>query len=234
LNRVRVRGQAFPMFSGIVEEAGRIVSVKPGDASIRLVVQAKIAGRGVKVGDSVAVNGCCLTAVKVSRSARGARLHFDLLQETWRKTSFEGVGVGGLVNLERSLRVNDRLGGHFVTGHVDGTGEVVRWEKSGNDWVLEVRPPAEMMRYFLYKGSVAIDGISLTVAEVLPGGIRCWIIPHTREVTNLSVRRAGDRVNLEADLLGKYVERLIEARESSSATPAPPSSKARRSGRGAC
>ncbi len=222
------------MFSGIVEEAGRIVSVKPGDASIRLVIQAKIAGRGVKVGDSVAVNGCCLTAVKVSRSGLGTKLHFDLLQETWRMTSFDGLEAGGSVNLERSLRVNDRLGGHFVTGHVDGTGEIVRWEKSGSDWVLEVRPPESMMRYFLYKGSVSIDGISLTVADVLPGVIRCWIIPHTRDVTNLSGRKAGERVNLEADLLGKYVERLIEARESSSANRALPSSKARRSGRAKC
>lgn len=222
------------MFSGIVEEAGRILSIEPGDRSIRLVVQAKVAGRGVKIGDSVAVNGCCLTAVKVGRSGRGARLHFDLLRETWSKTSFDGVGVGGAVNLERSLRVNDRLGGHFVTGHVDGTGAISRWERSGSDWVLEVRPPAEMMRYFLYKGSVAIDGISLTVAEVLRGAIRCWIIPHTREVTNLAERKAGDRVNLEADMLGKYVEQLIAARESSGANPSLPSSKARRSGRAKC
>lgn len=222
------------MFSGIVEEAGRIVSIEETERSIRLVVQAKVAGRGVRVGDSVAVNGCCLTTVKAARTKGGVKLHFDLLQETWRKTSFGPLGVGGLVNLERSLRVNDRLGGHFVTGHVDGTGEIVRWERSGQDWVLDVRPPAEMLRYFLYKGSVAIDGISLTVAEVRGAEIRSWIIPHTWEVTNLRERRVGERVNLEADLLGKYVERLIEARGLSEASPSLPSSKARRRGRAKC
>jgi riboflavin synthase len=225
---------AGPMFSGIVEEAGKIVSVEKTPRSIRMVVQAAVVGRGVKIGDSIAVNGCCLTVVKLVRARQGTRLHFDLLEETWRKTSFAGLAEGGVVNLERSLRMNDRLGGHFVTGHVDGTGEILRWERSGQDWVLEVRPPAELMRYFLYKGSVAIDGISLTVAEVQGDFVRCWIIPHTWEVTNLREKKAGDRVNLEADLLGKYVERLIAAREPSSATPAPPSSKARRSARAKC
>jgi len=217
-----------------VEEAGRIRTIRFTDRSIRLVVEARLAGRGVKVGDSVAVNGCCLTVVRVTRSGRAIRLHFDLLQETWRKTSFEPAGEGALVNLERSLRVNDRLGGHFVTGHVDGTGEIRRWERSGQDWVLEVCPPPELMRYFLYKGSVAVDGISLTVAEVIGDAIRIWIIPHTWEVTNLKERKVGDRVNLEADLLGKYVERLISAREPSASSPPPPSSTARRRGRGAC
>lgn len=222
------------MFSGIVEEAGRIASIRFTDQSIRMVVEARVAGRGVRVGDSVAVNGCCLTAVKVARVRTGARIHFDLLQETWSKTSFEQAGTGALVNLERSLRVNDRLGGHFVTGHVDGTGEICRWERSGQDWVLEVRPPAELMRYFLYKGSVAIDGISLTVAEVIGDRIRIWIIPHTWEVTNLKERKAGDRVNLEADLLGKYVERLIAAGALSAPPPPPPSNKARSRARAAC
>lgn len=220
------------MFSGIVEEAGRIEGIERGPRAIRMVVRATTVAGGVRVGDSIAVNGCCLTTVKVQRGGRGARLHFDLLEETWRKTSFGPLAEGGLVNLERSLRVNDRLGGHFVTGHVDGTGEITRWERSGTDWVLEVRPPEELMRYFLYKGSVAVDGISLTVAEVLGDRIRSWIIPHTWEVTNLRERKAGDRVNLEADLLGKYVERLIEAREGFGVPRGrSPSSKARSRGR---
>lgn len=222
------------MFSGIVEEAGRIRSIRFTDRAIRLVVEARQAGKGVKVGDSVAVNGCCLTVVRVTRNGRVVQLHFDLLQETWRKTSFEQAGEGALVNLERSLRVNDRLGGHFVTGHVDGTGDITRWERSGQDWVLEVRPPAELMRFFLYKGSVAIDGISLTVAEVIEDRIRIWIIPHTWEVTNLQERKVGDRVNLEADLLGKYVEKLISAGALGVVSPRPPSNKARRRGRAVC
>lgn len=221
------------MFSGIVEEAGRIESIRETERAIRMVVASKVAARGVRVGDSVAVNGCCLTTVARRTGRKGATLHFDLLQETWRKTGFAGLGPGSLVNLERSLRMNDRLGGHFVTGHVDGTGAILRWEKAGADWVLEVRPPAEMMRYFLYKGSVAIDGISLTVAEVGEDWIRCWIIPHTWEVTNLRERQAGDRVNLEADLLGKYVERIISVREPSAGSPGRPSSRARSRGRGA-
>ncbi len=222
------------MFSGIVEEAGRVTKITSMETSIRMVVEGGLVGRGTKVGDSIAVNGCCLTLVKLERRARRVRLHFDLLQETWRKTSFEPLGEGGLVNLERSLRMNDRLGGHFVTGHVDGTGVIERWERSGADWVLEVRPPAEMMRYLLYKGSIAVDGISLTVAEVLGETIRIWIIPHTWEVTNLRERKVGDRVNLEADLLGKYVERLIAAREPSGSFPPPSANKARRRGRAGC
>ena len=222
------------MFSGIVEESGRVSSIRRTGKGIRMEVDARVVGRGVKVGDSIAVNGCCLTLVGRRRVGGRIRLAFDLLEETWRKTSFEPLARGGLVNLERSLRVDDRIGGHFVTGHVDGTGEIVRWEKVGADWVLEVRPPGEMMRYFLYKGSVAIDGISLTVAEVLGDTVRVWIIPHTWEVTNLRERRVGDRVNLEADLLGKYVERIIEAREWTSAAPRPSSSKARSRARASC
>jgi riboflavin synthase len=223
------------MFTGLVEEAGVIRSISKTPKGIRLAVDAKTAAGGVRVGDSIAVNGCCLTVVKVARSGRRGALHFDLLEETWRKTSFGQLATGMLVNLERSLRMNDRLGGHFVTGHVDGTGTITRWESSGADWVLEVRPPRELWRYMLTKGSVAIDGISLTVAEVLRETIRMWIIPHTREVTNLRERRAGDQVNVEADLLGKYVERLIEGREdrAGGAVRRPPSSKARSGGRGA-
>ncbi|MBL9135817.1 MAG: riboflavin synthase [Verrucomicrobiales bacterium] len=215
------------MFSGIVEEAGRIHRIRRTQQGIRMEVQCAKVGRGTKIGDSVAVNGCCLTLVGLARMGRGWRLHFDLLEETWRKTSFDGLDKGSLVNLEGSLRLNDRIGGHFVTGHVDGTGEITRWEKSGADWVLEVKPPASMMNYFIYKGSVAIDGISLTVAEVIKDRIRIWIIPHTWEVTNLQERTVGHRVNLEADLLGKYVERLIEARDERGSGRRPSSSRAR-------
>lgn len=221
------------MFSGIVEETGTIRRIERGESSIRLAIEAARVARGARIGDSFAVNGCCLTLVKKVRRRAGTEIHFDLLEETWSRTSFQQSAVGALVNLEAALRVGDRLGGHFVTGHVDGTGEIVRWERSGSDWVLEIRPPAEVMRYLLWKGSVTVDGISLTVADVFEDCFRLWIIPHTWEVTNLRERRVGDRVNLEADLLGKYVERLIEGRESARPSRGLPWSKARRSGRAA-
>lgn len=201
------------MFTGIVEEAGRIVSIEPRASSIRLAVQAQVVGKGVHLGDSIAVNGCCLTVVQATGSGGRRILHFDLLAETWRRTSIGDAQVGSVVNLERSLAAGDRIGGHFVTGHVDGTGTVRRWERSGRDHVLEVEAPAGLRRYLVPKGSIAVDGISLTVADVLPKGFRIWIIPHTLEVTALRERKAGDRVNLEADMLGKYVERFVAARK---------------------
>lgn len=215
------------MFSGIVEEVGRILRLERTSRSIGMTVEATIAGSDVRVGDSVAVNGCCLTAVRVARTRGKARIQFDLLEETWLRTSFGQLKEGARVNLERSLRLNDRLGGHFVTGHVDGTGVITRWEPVGADWVLDIQPPAEVQRYLIPKGSVAVDGISLTVAALEADTLRIWIIPHTREVTNLLERQTGDRVNLEADLLGKYVERLIGPRAGESPAPPPPSSKAR-------
>jgi riboflavin synthase len=167
----------------------------------------------VKVGDSVAVNGCCLTAVKVVPRGKARLIQFDLLQESWDRTNFKFGGVGSLVNLERSLRANGELGGHFVTGHVDGLGRITRWERAGKDHVLDISAPAEVMRYLVFKGSVAVDGISLTVAAVQKKSFRIWIIPHTYEVTALRERKVGDGVNLEADILGKYVERFLAARK---------------------
>jgi riboflavin synthase len=147
--------------------------------------------------------------VKVSGRGRERVLEFDLLQETWRLTNLQFARVGSLVNLERSLRVGGELGGHFVTGHIDGLGRITRWERVGRDHVLDIAAPREVMRFILYKGSIAVDGISLTIAQVLRGGFRVWIIPHTYEVTALRERRVGDAVNLEADLLGKYVAKLL-------------------------
>lgn len=200
------------MFTGIVEESGRVVAIQPGPASIRLSVSARAAARLVRIGDSIAVNGCCLTVAALRGRGASRTLEFDLLAETWRRTSIGDARVGSAVNLERSLAVGDRIGGHFVTGHVDGTGVVRRWEASGRDHVLEVEATAALRRYVVPKGSIAVDGISLTVADVLPRGFRIWIIPHTREVTALAERQVGDRVNLEADMLGKYVERFVAAR----------------------
>ena len=200
------------MFTGIVEEAGVIEKIKPTAKSIEMTVRASVCGRGVKVGDSVAVNGCCLTAVKIAARGKARLIQFDLLQESWSRTNFQFGRPGSLVNLERSLRANGELGGHFVTGHVDGLGRITRWERAGKDHVLDIAAPPEVMKYLVFKGSVAVDGISLTVADVSKKSFRIWIIPHTFDVTVLRERKVGDAVNLEADLLGKYVEKFLVAR----------------------
>mgnify|MGYP001605256412 CR=1 FL=1 len=198
------------MFTGIVEETGTIERIEPSARSIELTVRAPTCGRGLKVGESVAVNGCCLTVVKVTGRSGGRLAVFDLLQETWQRTNLQFARVGSAVNLERSVRSDDRLGGHFVTGHIDGTGEIGRWERKGADWLLEITPPTALMRYVVFKGAIAVDGISLTVAAVRKSSFRIWIIPHTYRVTALRERAVGDAVNLEADILAKYVERLIK------------------------
>ena len=142
------------------------------------------------------------------RAARGKATlaQFDLLKETWQRTNLQYANPGSLVNLERPLRADGRLGGHFVTGHIDGLGRITRWDRAGPDHVLDITAPPEVMRYVVFKGSVAVDGISLTVAVVQKKNFRVWIIPHTYAVTALRERKVGDAVNLEADLLGKYVE----------------------------
>jgi riboflavin synthase len=197
------------MFTGIVEETGTVESIRPAKKSIELTVRTHLCGRGLKMGGSLAVNGCCLTAVKLAARGKFKLARFDLLQETWRRTNLQFAKPGSLVNLERSLRANGELGGHFVTGHIDGLGKIIRWERAGQDHVLDIAAPPEVMRYVVFKGSIAVDGISLTVAGVSRKGFRIWIIPHTFVVTALRERAVGDAVNLEADLLGKYVERFI-------------------------
>ena len=201
------------MFTGIVEETGVVEKITPTKKSIALVIRAGNLVRGIKLGASVAVNGCCLTAVKIPGAGKSKCLHFDVLQESWTRTNLQFLKPNSLVNLERPLRADGELGGHFVTGHVDGMGKIVRWEKSGADHVLEIAAPPEVLRYLVFKGSIAVDGISLTVAGVAKKSFRLWIIPHTLAVTALRGKKIGDAVNLEADLLGKYVERFLAARK---------------------
>ena len=198
------------MFTGLVEEAGTVERIQPAEKSIKLVVRTSRCARGLKVGDSLAVNGCCLTVVRVGLRGTHKLAWFDLLKETWQRTNLQFARHGSLVNLERPLRADDRLGGHFVTGHIDGVGKIVRWERAGLDYVLDIAAPREVMRYIVFKGSIAVDGISLTVAGVQPRRFRVWIIPHTHEVTNLREGQVGNRVNLEADLVGKYVEKFVK------------------------
>jgi riboflavin synthase len=205
------------MFTGIVEETGVIEKIKPTGKSIELTVRAQVCGRGLKLGASVAVNGCCLTAVKISACGKTKLIQFDLLQESWQRTNFQFAKAGTLVNLERSLRANGELGGHFVTGHVDGLGKIIKWKRAGKDHVLDIAAPADVMHYVVFKGSITVDGTSLTVAGVQKKSFRIWIIPHTFEVTVLRERKVGEAVNLEADLLGKYVERFLAARAKKSA-----------------
>ena len=196
------------MFTGIVEEAGQVEQIRAGKRSTELTVRASRIGSALRVGNSVAVNGACLTVVGARRSV----LKFDVLNETLRRTNLESVQRGSLVNLERPLRADARLDGHFVLGHVDARGKVRRFECDGKDYVLDIEAPPAVMRYVVEKGSIAVDGISLTVAGVGRNWFRIWIIPHTREVTNLQAYRGGTCVNLEADVLGKYVEHLLGRR----------------------
>lgn len=196
------------MFTGIVEETGVVKAIKPGKRSIALTVETRVCGSDLQLGDSLAVNGCCLTVVKLTGPKTRRLVQMDLLQETWKRTNLQYTKVGAVVNLERALAANGRLGGHFVSGHIDGQGVIKRWEKSGQDFILEVEAPKEILRYMVFKGSIAVDGISLTVAKVKKKSFIVWIIPHTQEVTALRERKTGDHVNLEADLLAKYVEKF--------------------------
>jgi riboflavin synthase len=171
------------MFTGIVEETGVVDSIQPLDKSMRLTVTMRKCGAGLKVGDSLAINGCCLTVAKLTTKGRKKTAQFDLLNETWQKTNLQFTRAGSLVNLERSLEVGGRLSGHFVTGHIDGMGKIIKWEIVGEDHLLEISAASEVMRYIILKGSIAVDGISLTVESVERESFGIWIIPHTHGVT---------------------------------------------------
>ena len=198
------------MFTGIIEEVGHVAGFTRGPSAWSLQIAALVVPRGVAAGDSVAVNGCCLTVTRFE----GGNLWFDVLEETRRLTSFNELQNGAAVNLERSLQPSGRLGGHFVTGHIDALGTVEVFEPRGADRYLRVRVPPGLGRYFVYKGSVALDGISLTVAEADGDSLAVWLIPHTLAATNLREKRAGSGINLEFDLLAKYVEKLLAAKTS--------------------
>jgi riboflavin synthase len=193
------------MFTGLVIETGGLLSLERTGESARLTLRAPLTGPRAEIGDSVAVNGCCLTVT----ARDGERLGFDLLAETLRVTNLGDLATGARVNLEPALGAGAKLGGHFVQGHVDTTAEVIDFSPHGSDFRLEIALPSDFAQYVAHKGSIAVDGISLTVAEVLDASFVCWIIPHTRAVTNLAARRKGERVNLEFDLLAKYVERIV-------------------------
>lgn len=192
------------MFTGLVEETAKLISLTPHGQGHRLLLDAQHTREGLALGDSLACDGCCLTVTSLTPDG----LAFDLLDETLRLTTLGQRQPGDLINLERSLAANARLGGHFVTGHIDGTGEVITFEQRGANYCLQIRPPATFLRYLVYKGSVAINGVSLTVAEVADEHFTVWLIPHTLTVTNLHRLKPGHHVNLEFDILAKYVERI--------------------------
>ena len=194
------------MFTGLIEETGEVLGLaSQPNGGVRLSLRARVIAPAAQLGESVAVNGCCLTVAAVE----GDVLYFDLLQETLARTSLSEAAKGSRVNLERALAVGGRLGGHFVQGHVDGTAEILLVEPRGADVRLEISMPPQGAGYLVAKGSIAVDGISLTVAELHRDRFVLWIIPHTILMTNLGERKAGQRVNLEYDLLAKYVERQL-------------------------
>jgi riboflavin synthase len=195
------------MFTGLVEGTGRIVSLEPGGMT-RLVVSANLAGDDARIGDSVSVNGVCLTVNEVDRD----ELVFHAMPETLRRTALGDLSKGSLVNLERAMGAGSRFGGHIVQGHVDGVGEMLGVRPEGDAQMWTFTAPADVLRYTVEKGSVCVDGISLTVASLDEGAFDVSILPQTRENTNLRELKAGRKVNLEADVIGKYVERLMEPR----------------------
>ncbi|HXZ78993.1 MAG TPA: riboflavin synthase [Terriglobales bacterium] len=195
------------MFTGLVEEVGKIVEIAKVEGKRRLTVAARNVTRELQTGNSIAVNGVCLTAVEVAPDCFGC----DLAEETWIRTAFSRIREGALVNLELPMKADGRMGGHIVQGHVDGTGKFLGLEKipGAEDYWLHIEVPAELEKYIVFKGSVSIEGISLTVARIEGNSLTVAIIPHTWEMTNLRSLEPGDPVNIETDIIAKYVEKLI-------------------------
>ena len=193
------------MFTGLIEEVGRVCWIRATERGTQLQLAAPLIAADLRQGDSVAINGCCLTATTV----RDDGLTFDLLEETLARTNLGALRPESPVNLERALAADGRLGGHFVQGHIDCTGRVLGFEAQGTDYRLEVELRGAFAHYAVLKGSIALNGVSLTIAELLPASFAVWIIPHTRRQTNFEILQVGDLLNLEFDLLAKYVERML-------------------------
>jgi riboflavin synthase len=191
------------MFTGLIEEVGSVLQIRATERGTQLQLAAPRIAASVHTGDSISVNGCCLTVA----AHRREHITFDLVQETVARTNFGALKRGSAVNLERALGAADRLGGHFVQGHIDCTANIIAFDQS--DCRLEIGLPQEGAHYIAEKGSIAVNGISLTVAEVKPASFVTWIIPHTRRYTNLKTAQPGELVNLEFDILAKYVQRMV-------------------------
>jgi len=193
------------MFTGLVEELGKVKTIVHGTKSVKLTIAASLVTADMKIGDSIAVNGTCLTVVAFAPTWFTA----DVMPETVKSTVLAGFASGDTVNLERTLRVGDRFGGHIVSGHVDGVGTIIGKEKNDNAVIVRIKADCEVMRYIVKKVSITVDGISLTVVEYDQDGFTVSLIPHSAAMTTLGVKKTGDYVNLEADVIGKYVEKLL-------------------------
>ncbi len=196
------------MFTGIVEELGVIHGLELENASPSLGMKANVILSDMKIGDSISVNGVCLTVISFDSDSFKA----EVMPETLRKTALLDLKRGDRVNLERALSLGDRLGGHLVSGHIDGVGMIRKKQRESNALVIEIQAPPEILKYAIPKGSMAVDGISLTVVEVMGDSFTVSLIPHTAEYTTLGFKSAGSRVNLEGDVIGKYVEKFMSAR----------------------
>ena len=204
------------MFTGIIEEIGTVKQMIPGKESYRLTVSAEKVLEGTKVGDSIATNGICLTVTAI----RGNSFDADVMAETVRRTNFSSLHAGSRVNLERALTLSSRLGGHIVSGHIDGTGTITSMVREDNGVWITVSAKGSLLKYMIEKGSIAIDGISLTLAYVDDECFKVSVIPHTGEETILLKKKPGDTVNLECDLIGKYVEKLLRCQPEDEKQPA--------------
>ena len=193
------------MFTGLIEAVGKVLAIRGTDGGMQLQIAARRLTEKIGIGDSIAVNGCCLTVT----SRRDDQITFDILQETLDRTNLKDVRRDSAVNLERALPAAGRIGGHFVQGHVDCVSPIVAFQKSGADFRLEVELPGEFAHYVAPKGSIALNGISLTVAEILPNSFVTWIVPYTKKHTNLDRAKPGDPMNVEFDILAKYLERML-------------------------
>jgi riboflavin synthase len=203
------------MFTGIIEEVGRVTRISDKNGNRRLTVSASRLTKELRKGDSIAVSGVCLTAVEITPQSFAA----DLAGDTWKRTSFSRMKTGALVNLELPMRADGRFGGHIVQGHVDGTGNFVALDRirGADDYRLRIEVPSELVRYVIFKGSLSIEGISLTIAKIEGTNVTAAIIPHTVKMTNLRSLKPDDPVNLEVDMVAKYVEKMMN---SDSASPA--------------
>lgn len=202
------------MFTGIIEELGRVKAIERKGINADLTIEAEIVIEGARIGDSISVNGTCLTMAALGKGY----FKSDVSPETLRSTDLGELKAGSRVNLERPMRLSDRIGGHIVSGHVDGVGTIKEKRPLGDSTFLRIETPKEVLRYTILKGSIAVDGVSLTVVDIRERDFGVVIIPHTAKVTTLGFKGVGDRVNLEADILGKYVEKIFLSKEDKGVT----------------